>query len=383
MCVEAAIFCVFLSIAQPLSSTDLLTQEACAEGVGPASRASARDSALTVLVAQTVAHEAGTSDLAIFQPIIDNAPQYGQRTHIVSVTTEDNMTCTEVQTSLNVNALREDMASLIMSRARIMPKVLLLLREETGPGEPVPITQQGPAEAQLVEIVRAAGLNIIAPDRTRRLYTEAELHERVGGDADVLTRFGTENVADVVIVGTLGLHTEAQGRNALAYRVTLHLQVVRAAYGREPVLIEQTAEIFSTESENAFDRAIKDAFEAVKPRVLQALLLAGYGASQSGGVVLTIEPLHDVERTGELVEALSSVPGVSDLEVLLMKPELARFRFSFTGQMLELVHRLSSHPFPDYRLATQRVVGTDMRFVLEEFGENKSAGEAAETPPAP
>ena len=382
MGIEAAIFCVLLVIGQPLPP-DVLTQQACAEGVGPASRAAARDSALTVLVAQTVAHEAGTSDLAIFQPIIDNAPQYGQQTRIVSVTTEDNMTCTEVQTSLNAGALREDMASLIMSRSRIMPKVLLLLREQTGPDEVVPITRQGSAEAQLVEILRSAGLNVIASDRARRLYTEEELDERVDGDSSVVTRFGTENVADVVVVGTLELHSEAQGRNAMAYIVNLNLRVVRAAYGREPVLIEQRAEIFSTESENAFDRAIKDVFEAVKPRMLQALLLAGYGASQSGGVVLTIEPLHDVERTGELVEALSSAPGVSDLEVLLMKPELARFRFSFTGQMLELVHRLTSYPFPDYRLMTQRVIGTDMRFVLEEFGENNSAGEAAEAPPAP
>ncbi len=344
-----------VGLAAPPSTT-IYRMEGAAPGLGREAGTAAVNNAETNIIISILESMTGSSDFALYAPILDRAPEYIRSVHVLSRTPDADQTQVEIEAYVYEEQLRRDVSALILTRLNVKPSVLLVLLEEPAPGQPYIGIRENPILEGVKKTLEDKFFTVMGP--MWELYDEQSLVSRLRGTPEEAARVGLEHKAGVILEGEITRIStqEAPSSNISRNEIALKLRVILSETGTLLDTIEIRRAVSSTEPEEGYKQAATDAGESVKDRVLTSTTIAAAGAKPSSDVYIDIEQLGESARMEAVTKVLNGIEAVQGVDVLLSAASLGRLRIKYEGPMAPLVDFLVNQNYAGFHLERRRVV---------------------------
>jgi hypothetical protein len=298
----------------------------------------------------------GARDLTPYEPVIDRADRYVRRYTVLERETTGEVTRVRPGVSLRSDQLVRDVAALAVASYRTPPTVSLLLLEQLDDRAPHPLRDEEMLK-RLTEPFDPRSFRV--QPFPWHLYETDTLAERLDGKAAETASLATQTLTDILLAGWLRMRVEppAPGTNLAKCRARLTVSV----YTRdgEESLGEANAEVLvqSVSPREGLEQARRDVAMKLARDVFYQAALAAVRLQRADDVVIDLEGTPPERLADEVSEAVRSVWGVDEAEILVSTPALVRLRVRYDGPLDPLLDALLDTPFSGAVIDMQRVVG--------------------------
>ncbi len=271
------------------------------------------------------------------RPILRKAGEYVGATHVLRC--EDNVAFTRVEADvqLSENALRHDVATLMLPRLPDKPNVLLVLGEQIANDSVPAVLPDSSVERVFARGLEQFRLKPAGVGTLETRFSQAELIRAVTGEHEAASAFASRIDTDAVVLGTaIARVGPATGGTIPSIEAQITVRILR---GRDGIIMGQTAttaSLLSPYPESGGEQAIEDAATRALRETVVSAILATLGRQAQDQVLLTIEKPGASERVPELLGALQGIAGVKDARLLFHDPDRCRIRLGYAGSMAEL-----------------------------------------------
>ena len=301
-------------------------------------------------------------------PLLDRGRAYFQSSRVVRQERTSEGTRVAIEAYLLDGKLRRDAATLLLSSLKNPPKVLILFAERPSSDVSWYVGAAGAAETTLVDAFVALNFEVLDSRSIRESYAVGELLPLIESGPQTIGKFGRENRADVVIVGTSSAEAKPVPTSSGMWRVKARVELRLVHAWNETLLgkIAREAVVTGAQAEEAARQATLDACKKLQDFAMVESTLALARAANNRGLWLTVEGPGDRTRLSAILRALEDDPAVVDFEELRHSETLAKIRVNYAGTVKTFVENLTGRSFPDFTLSPYRVIGEEVWLTLAE-----------------
>ncbi len=352
-------------------SPDVLTIRVTgrANGIGSSSQSEALQSAQREAVTQYLHTLVPSDDPTLppsLEPVLRHFSQYATACHVLRCDESGENTRIEADVTLSEDALRYDVATLMLPRLREKPKVLLVLGEMIGKDQIPAVLPDSVVERTFFKGMEQFHLAPLGVKTLDDRFIQQVLVEAVTGNVAASTSFSSHTDYDAVVVGS-SLTTVEQGAGGGIPRISA-TTTVRVHRGRDGAMTGQTsgtAAVYSPYLESGGEQAVQDATTRVLRKTAVDCVIATLGRQTQERVLLTVEKPGTEVRVQAVMELIQSVPGVSSVQVLFLETDRCRIRIGYSGPMADLTDAVSGLAFAGAPLKIQSVLLREISATFE------------------
>lgn len=360
-----ALFCVgHAALAVGVETEFRLRVRGFAEGVGFAAHREALIDAQQEAMREILRARVASGDLRPFRSMLRKAEHYVTRVEELNNDTAGNETRVEVDAYIDMDALEQDLAALVLPRLPEPPTISCLVGVDDG--GVVEIGEPGTVETALIEGLKNLGLAPSAHSKLHHIFEASDFHEAVLGDVAAASDYARETLADVVLVGLVTIERpEAPTEGAPSRtRGTLNLKVLRGHDGDLIDVFARSAAITGLDAESCREEVLSDVAAKVLGDVTVATVLSVLGMQQQDQVLITLHNPGSRSRLAAFLDVFQQEPLIDTIEESFFSERLARIRLGYHGDMGYLVDQIRDRSYEGWPLEIQEVVGRDMKLVL-------------------
>ena len=350
--------------------------EAVVSGRGRAARTAAISHAEINALHTHLQSLVGADKMPLVGELLNQVDAYVQTSRLISLDQGEETVRVEVEAYIRPDALRADLASLILPLLAKPPSVMVLIGEQAGGITRLSGTDVGVAEMSFAESFHSEGFETLDPSVLRARYTQPQLIEalRVGGPK--AARMARENRADVILLGSAHFSElrGGSGGGVLRTVATLNLSLINAETGQEIRALTASASLYSGSIVEGRRQAVIDAGAKIIDEALVSTVLAVIANKNSDTVWLAIEGPGNRLRVQEVMAALKRLKGLTALEEMYPSPGVVRFRCQYTGLMKDFIAHLTEESrYSDFSLDSRVVSGQEATLKLIPNGGRSPA----------
>ncbi len=335
-----------------------------AEGVGFAAHREAREEAQHEVMREILRSKIASGDLKPFRSMIRKAGHYVIRMEELHVDTRSGRTQVEVDAYVDMAAVDQDLATLVLPRLPEPPKVSCLIAVESDGA--VEIESPGIVETTLVAGLENLGLAATSHTELEALFKASDFHEAVLGDVEKAGSYARETLADVVVVGIARLESSEAAEAGITSRTraVLELKILRGSDGDLLDVLSRSAAISGIDPEACREEVLSDVAKKMLGDVTVATVLSVLSVHKQDEVLITLHNPGSRERLSAFTSVLQQEPMINSIEESFFSDRLARIRLGYTGSLGYLVDQIRERSYEGWALEIQEVVGREMTLVM-------------------
>ena len=358
-------FLFLLFLESNASATESIIKiETSAPGYGEKALKLAQKNAGEFALVQFMESSSGLQDLNIFDPILQQSDTYIISNTILSYKQEQENTTVRAEVQLDAQKIRQDMASLILSKLTLRPRVLALTGEITLKGNTNTLNRNSIRKdmAPLFQFLTESTWDQIPEENIIPIYTPSELQERINGGDKGAMRIGKENGAEIVLLADITADISKKKVNSNIYQCTASLlvHIVRIEPERFFAPLTTKAIVHSKNPEEGIKFAIQDAANRLKPQLMVCTALAAAQLKNRSGVMLEIRGKLDSKGLDALEKKVRDFVGVKKIEIRLHTSSLTRLQISYTGPIAPFADQLLAIHIGSYTLDIFQAIGRNI-----------------------
>lgn len=364
----AAVLCLGCPLLAAAPEVLTLRVTGRADGIGSAAQTEALQAAQSEAVVQYLHSLVPSDDPALhpaLQPILRHTAQYAASCHVLRCDETGGSTRIEADVTLSEDALRYDVATLMLPRLSEKPKVLLVLGEQIGKDDVPAVLPDSTIERTVGKGLEQFHLVPSSVKALQESFEQKTLIEAVTSDVPASTAFASHTDYDAVVLGAAVTKLEPGAPGTLPRIVAT--VTVRVHRGRDGAMVGQTsatAAVYSPYLESGGEQAVQDAATRVLRKTAVDCVAATLGRQTQDRVLLTIERPGPDTRVQAVTDLLQGLPGVTSVQPLFHETERCRIRIGYTGPMADLTDAISSASFAGSPIKIRSVL---LREILAKF----------------
>lgn len=362
--VAITLVCVIFSTVAGADGEFRLRVRGFAEGVGFAAHREAVLEAQQEVMREILRAKVAHGDLRPFRSMVRKAEHYVTRVEELHVETQGGQTRVEVDAYVDMPALEQDLAALVLPRLPAPPKVSCLIAIESEGA--VEIESESFIENALVTGLKNLGLAASPHSALGDIFKTSAFHDAVLGDVSASASYARETLADVVLIGKVDLEESqpvAEGAAART-RATLSLKVFRGHDGDLIDAFARSAAITGVDPVSRREEVLQDISAKMLGDITVSTVLSVLGMQNQEQVLVTLHNPGSRSRLAAFIDLLQHEPQIDTIEESFFSERLARIRLGYTGNMGYLVDLIRDRSYEGWPLEIQEVVGREMNLVL-------------------
>ena len=351
--------------ADPAEGELVLRMLGNAEGTGFAARHAALQDARQDVIWEILKTKIASGDLRPFRSMVRNADKYITRVVELHLDSEGGQTRVEIDAYVDIRAVENDLATLMLPRLATPPTVTCLIALEDEKGE-LFLEEPGLAETTMVEGLKKLGIVPSTHLESSAQYAQEDLRAALTGDLEKAAAYVKETLADAVVLGIVRIERGPdldQGGTAKT-RATLDTRIFRGSDGDLLEVFARSAAITGKDATACQEEAITDTATKMLGDITVTTVLSVLSTQKKDEVLITVHNPGSRSRVEALMGLLGQDTAVNSIEESFFSERLARLRVGYEGPMAYIVDQISSHAYENWTVEVQQVIGREMNLIM-------------------
>jgi hypothetical protein len=342
-------------------------EEGFGDSTGLAGRRAAIADAEAKIVMNILESLVATRNFRPYRTVIEDPAQYILGYQLLEQQAVEDGVRVKIEAEVDYPRLRDTVARLTVDALLEKPRVLVLATVKLAGAGADTFQDDGKAEGMLAEALVKAGVAPITRDVLGETGSGLNLPEVVTGDTATAARLAGANRAEAALLASIDIVRDHIPSTARVFRNRARM-TVRVITTKQEILVEEVA-MAAVVNDNGGGpgilQSVQDACDKIAPALVQAAVLGAVREERGGVINVTILGARSADRTSEVVNRLSELVGLDQVQLLHESDAESRLRVTYRGPIGDLANAVLETNFSDFELAPRYIVGTDMTVTVE------------------
>ena len=308
-----------------------------AEGIGLTAKRLAIEDAQHQVMVDILRSMTNSEDMSPFRGILRQSERYIKRYDVLRSDVIGQSTEVEIDAHVVEQALRYDVAAVMLPRLPRKPSILFLVAEYIGQESQTGGPTFDIAETVLRDRLKDFKFTINGIDKLITHFDILNLIHIINGDVNDGAAFARANQEDVVITGLVTVKYELlqEDSNMLRNRAEASVKVFCGHDGKMMDVITSQAVVQSVDPIEGGKQAVQDACAKLTSDLLVSVVLTMLSLEDERRVLVEIEQPRNADTVEQLAQFIKHIPGVFEVETLFVSETLARLAVEYYGAMAD------------------------------------------------